>query len=93
MLSTAALNVLGKNKDGFFLMIEGGAIDWASHACSLKGVIEETRDFNTAINSVIAWVEKNSSWKETIVIITADHETGYLSNKDITAEVYNSSSG
>jgi alkaline phosphatase len=89
MLSTAALNVLSKNKEGFFLMIEGGAIDWASHDSSLVRVIEETNDFNNAVEAVIKWVEKNSSWKETLVIVTADHETGFLTNTSITTEAYN----
>ncbi len=89
MLSTAALNVLAKNKKGFFLMIEGGAIDWASHDSSFVRTIEETKDFNNSINAVINWVEKNSNWKETIVIITADHETGFLTNANVNETGYN----
>ncbi len=81
-VSLASLNVLNKNKKGFFLMIEGGAIDWAAHG-NMKGrVIEEFIDFAKAIDTVIAWVEKNSSWDETLLIVTADHETGYITGPD-----------
>lgn len=74
----AALNVLEQDEDGFFLMVEGGAVDWAGHANQTTRVIEEQIDFNDAVEAVDAWVEENSSWDETLVIITADHETGYL---------------
>ncbi|GAB3063726.1 alkaline phosphatase [Sediminivirga luteola] len=77
-LSSAALNVLSQNDEGFFTMIEGGAIDWAGHANATTGNLEEMIDFNDAVETVHAWVEENSSWDETLLIVTADHETGYL---------------
>lgn len=77
-LSLSALNCLNLNERGFFLMIEGGAIDWASHSNYKGRMIEEQNDFNKAVKSVIDWIEKYSSWDETLLIITADHETGYL---------------
>jgi alkaline phosphatase len=76
--SQAALNVLDKDDDGFFLMIEGGAVDWAGHDNSTTRVVEEQLDFNAAVETVDAWVEANSNWEETLVVVTADHETGYL---------------
>lgn len=81
-VSLAALNTLKQNKQGFFLMIEGGAIDWACHGNQKGRLIEEAVDFFVAIDSVIAWIERNSSWDETLLIITADHETGYLTGTD-----------
>lgn len=77
-MTNAALNVLDNDPDGFFLMVEGGAIDWASHANQPGRMIEEESDFNAAVESVVEWVENNSSWDETLVIVTADHECGYL---------------
>jgi alkaline phosphatase len=77
-MTAGALNVLDNNPDGFFLMIEGGAVDWAGHANVGSRLIEEEIDFNNAVQKVIDWVEKNSSWSETLLVITADHETGYL---------------
>ena len=75
---SGALNVLDNNSKGFFLMIEGGAVDWASHDNQSGRVIEEEIDFAEAVDKVISWVENYSSWDETLVIVTGDHETGYL---------------
>jgi alkaline phosphatase len=77
-MTAGALNVLDNNQKGFYLMVEGGAVDWSGHANQSGRVIEEEIDFNYAVEAAIAWVEKNSSWDETMIIITADHETGYL---------------
>ena len=74
----AALNVLEQDEDGFFLMIEGGAVDWAGHANQTTRLIEEQLAFNDSVEAVNEWVETNSSWDETLVVITADHETGFL---------------
>ncbi|MDR1053312.1 MAG: alkaline phosphatase [Planctomycetaceae bacterium] len=78
-MSLAAINVLTKNNpNGFVLMIEGGAIDHAHHGRNIEqGVLEHT-GFTKAVDAVIDWVEKNSSWDETLIIITADHETGQV---------------
>lgn len=81
-MSLASLNVLNQNENGFFLMIEGGAVDWCNHANQLGIMIEEQRDFNMAIDSVINWIEKNSSWDETLLVVTGDHECGYLIGPD-----------
>ena len=77
-MSTGALNVLASNPNGFFVMIEGGAIDWANHDKRPERLIEEQTDFNKAIDAVIDWVNQNSSWNETLLIITSDHECGKL---------------
>lgn len=77
-MTTGALNVLGQNKEGFFVMVEGGAIDWTGHANQTTRTIEEQQDFNSSVEAASAWVEKNSNWDETLLIVTADHETGYL---------------
>ena len=75
-MTIGALNVLNQNENGFFLMSEGGAIDWMGHANNMPRFIEEQMDFNEAVNEVILWVEENSSWDETLLIITSDHECG-----------------
>lgn len=74
----AAINVLDNNPKGFALMIEGGAIDWAAHANQPGRTIEEQIDFDQAVEAVVNWVETNSNWGETLLIVTGDHETGYL---------------
>ncbi len=77
-MTSAALNILDEDKDGFFLMVEGGAVDWAGHDMEAGRIIEEQIDFNKAVEAVVDWVEKHSTWDETLVIVTADHETGYI---------------
>ncbi len=75
-MSLAALNVLDNDPDGFFVMIEGANPDYGNHFGWLGRAIEEQIDFNDAVEAVIAWVEANSSWDETLLVITSDHETG-----------------
>ena len=75
-MTVGALNVLNQDEDGFFLMSEGGAVDWMGHANYMPRFIEEHSDFNEAVAAVIDWVESNSSWDETLLIITSDHECG-----------------
>jgi len=77
-MAGVALNVLDNNPRGFFLMIEGGAIDWASHSNQKSRLIEEMKSFNEAIQRVVDWVNSKSNWNETLVIVTGDHETGLL---------------
>jgi len=77
-MALGALNVLKNNPNGFFLMIEGGAIDWAAHSNQPGRLIEEQQEFNVAVDAVIGWIEKNGGWDENLLIVTADHETGYL---------------
>ena len=77
-MTKAAINVLKNNDKGFIMMVEGGAIDWASHGNQSDRVIEEQIEFNNAVNAAIEWIENNSNWEETLVIVTADHECGYL---------------
>jgi len=77
-MTAAALNVLDNDPDGLFLMVEGGAIDWAGHANNSNRNIEEEVEFNKAVQAVITWVEKTGGWDNTLVIVTGDHETGYM---------------
>lgn len=77
-MSLASLQCLNLNKKGFFVMIEGGAVDWAAHSNHSGRMIEELIEFNQTVDSVVNWVETNSNWDETLLIVTADHETGYL---------------
>lgn len=92
-MSEGALNVLDNNDEGFFLMIEGGAVDWAGHANQSGRLIEEQEDFNQAVDSVCKWVEENSNWDETLVIVTGDHETGYLTGTKGVDKVINQGKG
>lgn len=68
-----ALEALSKNETGFFLMIEGSQIDWGGHANDADYLISELLDFDKTIGAVLDFSQKNG---ETLVIVTADHETG-----------------
>lgn len=81
-MTRAALNVLDNNETGFAVMIEGGAVDWANHGNNLNRMLEEQIDFNASVQAVIDWVNSNSSWDETLLIVTADHECGHLWGPD-----------
>jgi alkaline phosphatase len=77
-MASAALNVLDQDPDGFCLMVEGGAVDWAGHDNQSGRVIEEQIAMNRMVEAVVDWVEQHSSWDETLLVVTADHETGCL---------------
>lgn len=81
-MSQAALNVLGQREEGFFLLVEGGAVDWMNHCNEMPRMLEEQHAFNQAIETVVHWVERHSSWDETLLVITADHECGGIWGED-----------
>ena len=70
-----ALETLGKHPKGFFLMVEGSQIDWAGHANDSAYLISEMRDFDETVGVALNFLKENP---ETLVIVTADHETGGL---------------
>jgi alkaline phosphatase len=72
----AAINILHQNKKGFFLMVEGSQIDWGGHDNNASQVIKEVLDFDQTVGRVIDFAKKD---KQTLVVITADHETGGMS--------------
>lgn len=77
-MALGTLNVLDNNANGFFVMMEGGAVDWANHANQAARDIEEQMDFNAAVDSVIGWINTNSNWNDTLLIVTGDHECGFI---------------
>lgn len=62
------------NEKGFFIMAEGGQIDWAAHSNDIPGTIFETIDFDNAIKVAYNFYLKHPD--ETLIVVTADHETG-----------------
>jgi alkaline phosphatase len=68
-----AISILRNNPKGFFLMIEGSEIDWAAHANVADTVVDETIDFDNAVGMALDFAKSDG---HTLVIITADHETG-----------------
>jgi alkaline phosphatase len=81
----AALEVLGKSKNGFFLMVEQGDIDWANHANDYKWMIGAMWDFDEAVKAVVDFVERpgdDITWDNTLLIVTSDHVTGAMRLND-----------
>jgi len=78
-MALGTLNVLSNASDkGFFAMIEQATVDSAGHAGELGRTVENMVAFHETVDAVIEWVETESSWEETTVIVTSDHETGNL---------------
>ncbi len=65
-----------ENPKGFFIMIEGGKIDWAAHANDAAAMVQEVIDFDKVVQAAFKFYEKHPD--ETLIVITADHETGGL---------------
>ncbi len=75
-MTEKALHALDRNPQGFFLLVEGSEVDWASHDNSVVGVVSEMEDFVAAIRVVLDFARHKG---DTLVVITADHETGGMS--------------
>ncbi|WP_292774339.1 esterase-like activity of phytase family protein [Nostoc sp. NMS9] len=88
-LTSAALNVLGKDPDGFWLMVEGGDIDWSAHDNNMDNLIGTTLDFDKAVGSTIDWIDNNGGWDENLLIVTADHDHYLTLNGDFPTLVQN----
>ncbi|WP_456472725.1 alkaline phosphatase [Methanocaldococcus sp.] len=74
-MTKKAISVLEKNKNGFFLMVEGGRIDHASHANDIASVVAETKEFDDVVRYCLNYAKKRG---DTLVVVLADHETGGL---------------
>lgn len=81
--SMKGISLMNQNKNGFFMMIEGSQLDDYGHFNQLDLLMKETLDFDQTVGEVMKWAAKDG---ETLVVITADHETGGLTlvngNKD-----------
>jgi alkaline phosphatase len=75
-MTQTALDVLKKDKDGFFLMVEGSQIDWAGHDHDAAWAMKDTEAFEQAVEAVIEFAQKD---RNTLVVIAGDHDTGGMS--------------
>jgi alkaline phosphatase len=88
-MTVAALKVLEKDEDGFFLLVEGSQIDWANHQNDVAYQVAETLAFDHAVRVVLDWIsEKPRRRQHTLVIVAVDHETGGFSINDSGGENY-----
>jgi len=77
-----------RSSDGFFIMIEGAQIDWGGHANNVQYIVTEFHEFDKVIEMCYDFAKKNG---ETLVIVTADHETGGMAiNPESTMRELNS---
>jgi alkaline phosphatase len=74
-LTRSAIDLLSKNRNGFVLMVEGSQIDWAAHDHAQQDLIAELIDFDDAVGAALDFAEKD---RATLMVVTADHETGGL---------------
>lgn len=92
--SIKAIDILSQNNNGFFLMIEGSQIDDYGHFNDIDLLVQEIVDFDKTVGKVMEWAASDG---ETLVIVTADHQTGGLTLLDGNLEkgevVVNFSSG
>ncbi len=71
--TSKAIELLSQNENGFFLMVEGSQIDWGAHDNNTEYVVEEMIDFDNAVGIALEFAKQHGN---TLVIVTADHETG-----------------
>jgi alkaline phosphatase len=75
-MTQKAIDILSQDSDGFFLMVEGGQIDWACHANDATNAITDTIDFDAAVVVAQSYAATNPN---ALVVVTGDHETGGMS--------------
>ena len=79
-LTSAALDVLEDDQDGFWVSIEGGDIDWAAHDNNLDNMIGATLDFADSVEVVQEWIAENGGYEENLLVVTADHDHYFTLN-------------
>ncbi len=74
-MTKKAIETLSKNPNGYVLMIEGSMIDWGGHALDIDYVVSEMIDMDNAVGMALEYAGKDNN---TLIVVTADHETGGL---------------
>ena len=74
-LTEKALEILSKNAQGFFLMVEGGQVDWVAHGNDVASVLHEMMELDQTLGAILRFANAHP---DTLVIVTADHDTGGL---------------
>ena len=69
-----AINFLGKDDDGFFMMYEQGDIDWAAHADHMDDMLGTMLDIDDGAKEIIDWIMANGGWEKNALYVTADHD-------------------
>lgn len=77
-MTEVAIAILSQDPDGFFLMVEGGQIDWASHGWNAVDAMGDTLGLDEAVKTALSFANLDAN---TLIIVTADHETGGMKLK------------
>lgn len=77
-MTSAAIRVLSTREEGFWLLVEPGDVDWANHDDNIDNSIGAVISGDAAVKVITDWVEANSNWSESLLIVTADH--GHMLN-------------
>lgn len=72
-MTQTALDLLHNQEQGFWLMVESGDVDWGNHDNNIDTSIGAVVSGDMAVKTITDWVEQHSNWKETVLIVTADH--------------------
>ncbi len=85
----AALKVLSRDPDGFFVMVEQGDIDWSNHANDFQRMVGTTWDLHAAVEATIDFINQPDDgidWSNTLLIVTSDHSNSFMRlHADLTA--------
>jgi len=69
-----AINFMGKDDQGFFMMYEQGDIDWAAHANHMDDMLGTMFDISDGIDEILTWIDANGGWDKNALYVTADHD-------------------
>lgn len=72
-MTLAAVDVLNSRSDRWWLMVESGDVDWANHANNIDNSIGAVHSGDDAFEALVQWIEDHGGWKDTALILTADH--------------------
>lgn len=73
-MTLAGIEVLAsRSEKGFWMLVEPGDVDWASHQNNIDDMVGAIYSGDAAVKAIAEWVEKNSNWDESVMIVTADH--------------------
>lgn len=86
-MTLSALDVLGQNENGFYLMVEAGGVDKQLHSLDQERALSDLIEFDNAIAAAIEWAATNAP--ETLIVVTADHAHGYEVFGTVDAEALN----
>ncbi len=72
-MTAVALEYMQSRPNGFWMLVEAGDVDWANHDNNIDNSIGAVNSGSAAVKVITDWVEQNSNWDETVMIVTADH--------------------